>query len=97
MDIALHSIIDCEPLPLQLYEGIFFVHVMSKTYQYAMNDDKVYVNLTLVNVTNLPKLICKIKYLKKNQRKGGMNGKTLHWEWDVTSKVEDSNENQICE
>jgi hypothetical protein len=45
----------------------------------------------------LPKLICKIKYLKKNQRKGGMNGKTLHWEWDVTSKVEDSNENQICE
>ncbi len=64
-----------------------------------MNDDKVSVNLTLVNVTNLPKLICKknFKKTKKKQRKGGMNGKTLHWKWDVTSKVEDSNENQICE
>ncbi len=81
MDITLHSIIDCEPLkPLQLYEGICFIHVMSKTYQYAMNDDKVSVNLTLVNVTNLPKLICKknFKKTKKKQRKGGMNGKTLH-------------------
>jgi hypothetical protein len=66
MDITLCSIIDCEPLkPLQLYEGICFRHVMSKAYQYAMNDDKVFVNLTLVNVTNLPKLVCKKQLLEK--------------------------------
>ncbi len=73
MDIALCSIIDYEPLKLlQLYEGICFGHVMSKAYQYAMNDDKVSMSLTLVNVTNLPKLICikqllKIKKSKKRR------------------------------
>jgi hypothetical protein len=38
---------------------------MSKAYQYAMNDDKVYVNLTLVSVINLPKLVCRKQLLEK--------------------------------
>jgi hypothetical protein len=33
-----------------MYEGIYFGYVMSKACQYATNDDKVSVGLTLVNV-----------------------------------------------
>jgi hypothetical protein len=41
MAIALHSIIDCEPLKnLKVYEGTCFGHVISKGYQYITNDDK---------------------------------------------------------
>lgn len=48
---------------------------MSKTCQYAMNDDKKFVGLTFVNV-NMFKLVCKKKKLRrKNQGKGSKNGK----------------------
>jgi len=41
MAIALHSIIDCEPLKiLRVYEGTCFEHVMSNAYRYITNDDK---------------------------------------------------------
>ncbi len=41
MAIALHSIIDCEPLKiLRVYEGTCFEHVMSEAYRYITNDDK---------------------------------------------------------
>jgi hypothetical protein len=41
MEVALHSIIDCEPLKiLRVYEGTCFGHVMSKAYQYITNDGK---------------------------------------------------------
>jgi hypothetical protein len=46
MAIALHFIIDCEPLKkIKVYEGTSFRHVMFKAYQYATNDDKVFVRL----------------------------------------------------
>ncbi len=39
--VALHSIIDCEPLKiLTVNEGTCFGHVMSKAYQYITDDDK---------------------------------------------------------
>jgi hypothetical protein len=41
MVVALHSIIDCEPLKIiKVYEGTCFGHLMSKAYQYIANDDK---------------------------------------------------------
>jgi hypothetical protein len=49
--VALQSIIDCELFKLlRVYEGICFEHVMFKTCQYATNDDKVLVGLSLVEV-----------------------------------------------
>jgi hypothetical protein len=37
------SIIDCEPLRvIKVYEGTYFGHVMSKAYQYVINDNKVF-------------------------------------------------------
>ncbi len=49
----LHSIIDYEPLKiLKVYEGTCFRHAMSKAYQYATNDNKIYVGLEHVNVKN---------------------------------------------
>jgi hypothetical protein len=54
MTISLQFIIDYEPLkPLWVYEGTYFGHVMSKTCQFATNDDKVYVCLNLANVKNV--------------------------------------------
>ncbi len=51
MTITLQFIIDYEPLELLwIYEGNYFGHVMSKPYQFATNDEKVYVCLNLVNV-----------------------------------------------
>ncbi len=51
MVMTLQSIVDCKPLKiLYVYEGICFGHIMFKYYQYATNDDKVYVKLTLVSV-----------------------------------------------
>ncbi len=51
MAMALWSIVDCEPLKmLRMCEGICFGHVMSKSCQYATNDDKVSIRLTLVSV-----------------------------------------------
>jgi len=49
--VALQSIIDCELFKLLLvYEGTCFEHVTFKTCQYATNDDKVLVGLSLVKV-----------------------------------------------
>jgi hypothetical protein len=54
MTIALQFIIDYEPLKLLwVYEGIYFGHVMSKTYQFATNDDKVYACFNLVSVKDV--------------------------------------------
>jgi hypothetical protein len=51
MAIALHSIINCEPLNnFKVCEGISFGHVMFKAYQYATNDDKLFARLQHVNV-----------------------------------------------
>jgi hypothetical protein len=37
------SVIDCEPLKvIKVYEGTCFGHVMSKAYQYVINDNKVF-------------------------------------------------------
>jgi hypothetical protein len=52
----------------------------------------------LVSVTNMPELVCRKQLLeKKFKEKEAWMRKTLHWEWDVTSKAEKSNENQVCE
>ncbi len=49
--ITLRSIIDCELLKLLwVYESTCFGHVMFKTCQYATNDDKISMGLTLVSV-----------------------------------------------
>jgi hypothetical protein len=46
MAFASHSNIDCQPLKLfKVYEDTCFRHVMSKTCQYATNDDKVFKGL----------------------------------------------------
>ncbi len=42
---------DCESLNLlQVYEGTCFGHVLSKTCQYSMNDDKISMGLKQMNV-----------------------------------------------
>jgi hypothetical protein len=47
-------IVNCEPLKmLWVYEGTCFRYVMSKACQYATNDDKVLVGLTLVSAKNV--------------------------------------------
>jgi hypothetical protein len=51
MAFALHSNIDCQPLRIfKVYEGTCFRHVMSKTCQYAINDDKNFKGLVQMNV-----------------------------------------------
>ncbi len=46
MTFALCSNIDYQPLKLlKVYEGTCFKHVMSKTCQYATNDDKIFKSL----------------------------------------------------
>jgi len=51
MATTMHSIIDYEPLKIhRVYEGTCFGHVMSKTCQYATNDDKIFVGLRNVSV-----------------------------------------------
>jgi hypothetical protein len=72
MGTTLRSIIDCELLKfLWVYEGICFVHVMFKACQYVMNDDKVLVGLSLVNVkdvqTSLQKKVTWTKKLRKGR------------------------------
>jgi hypothetical protein len=53
MAVALQLIVDYEPLNLlRVYEGICFGHVMSKSYQYGTNDDKVFTRLRSVSVKN---------------------------------------------
>jgi hypothetical protein len=48
---TLHSIIDCELLNLfHVYEGTCFGHVLFKTCQYSMNDDKVSMGLKKMSV-----------------------------------------------
>jgi hypothetical protein len=52
MATTLHSIIDYHLFKSQwIHEGTCFGHIMSKTYQYATNDEKVIVSLKHVNVT----------------------------------------------
>jgi len=51
MATTLHSLVDYEPLKiLRVYEGTCFGHVMSRAYQYATNDDNIFVGLRNVNV-----------------------------------------------
>ncbi len=51
MAVTLRLIIDYGLFKLlRVYEGTCFGHVMSKLCQYVMNDNKVLVGLTLVNV-----------------------------------------------
>ncbi len=70
-------IIDCELLKLlQVYEGTWSRHVMFKTCEYAMNDDKKFVGLTFMNV-KMFKLVCKkrkkkAKKLEKGRQKWKM-------------------------
>jgi hypothetical protein len=76
MATTLQSIINCEPLKLLwVYKGICFGHVMFKTCQYATNDDKVSVGLTLVNVKDAQTCLQKIITWTNNLGKGGKNGK----------------------
>jgi len=68
MVTTLWPIIDCELLKLlQVYEGTWSKHVMFKTCQYAMDDDKNFVGLTFVNV-KMFKLVCKKKNLGEKIR-----------------------------
>ncbi len=54
MATTLGSIVDCELLNLiQVYEGICFGHVLSKTCQCSMNDDKVSMGIRQVNVKDV--------------------------------------------
>ncbi len=54
MAITLQFVIDFKPLKLlQVYEGTWFGHVMSKMCYYATNDEKVFMGLILVNVKEL--------------------------------------------
>jgi hypothetical protein len=54
MAVTLRLIINCELFKLlRVYEGTCFGHVMSKMYQYATNDNKVLMGLTLVNVKDV--------------------------------------------
>jgi hypothetical protein len=54
MAVTLRLIINCELFKLlRVYEGTCFGHVMSKMYQYATNDNKVLMALTLVNVKDV--------------------------------------------
>jgi hypothetical protein len=42
--VGLHFIIDCEPFKIRrVYEGTCFEHVVFKAYNYATNDDKIFV------------------------------------------------------
>jgi hypothetical protein len=51
MAMTLQSIINCKLIKiLEVYEGICFGHVTSKTCKYATNDDKVSIGLFLVSV-----------------------------------------------
>lgn len=68
---------------------------MSKTCQYAMNDDKIFVGLTFVNV-NMFKLVCKKKNLgEKIKEREVRMGKCMHWKWDVALKVKNFNQNNV--
>jgi hypothetical protein len=63
MVTTLWPTIDCELFKLlKVYESIWSRHAMFKTCQYAMNDDKIFVGLTFVNV------MFKLIYKKKNFR-----------------------------
>jgi hypothetical protein len=54
MATTLRSIIDYEPFKLlRVYEGTCFQHLMYKTCQYVMNDDKVSEGLSLVSVKDV--------------------------------------------
>jgi hypothetical protein len=54
MAVTLRLIIDCGLFKLlRVYEGICFGYVMFKMCQYAMNDNKVLVGLTLVIVKDV--------------------------------------------
>jgi hypothetical protein len=73
-----HSIIDCELLNLpQVYEGICFSHVLSKTCQYSMNDNKVSMGLRQVSVKDAQTSYIIQSLGQKNLRKGGKNGRKL--------------------
>ncbi len=51
MATTLRSTIECKSLKiLQVYEGIYFKHVMSKACSYATNNNKVFMGLNLVSV-----------------------------------------------
>jgi hypothetical protein len=55
MAIALHSIINCEPLKnFGVYEGTSFGHVMFKAYQYATIDKNVFAKLQHVKCEGCP-------------------------------------------
>ncbi len=78
MVTTLHSIIDCELLNLfQVYEGACFGHVLFKTCQYFMNDDKVSMGLKKVSVKDaqigLQTTILRLKSLGR----GGKSGRKL--------------------
>ncbi len=73
MVTTLCSIVDCHLLKLQqVYEGMCFGHIMSKTCQYATNDEKVTTSLKRVNVKatqrNLQKTITWTKKLGKGKQ-----------------------------
>ncbi len=72
MSTTLKSIIHYELLKfLWVYESTCFEHVMIKTCQYVMNDDKVLMGLSLVSVkdvqTSLQKRITWTKKLGKGK------------------------------
>jgi len=53
MVATMHSVINYEPLKiLRVYEGTCFAHLMSKAYQYATKNDKIYVGLRNVSERN---------------------------------------------
>ncbi len=78
MVITLHSIVDCEPLNnFRVYEGTSFGHVMFKAYQYATNDDKVFVRLQHVSVKDTHGGYIKHLIKPNGQGRGGRNGNGL--------------------
>jgi hypothetical protein len=71
MVVAMHSIIDYEPLKiLRVYEGTCFGHVMSKACQYATNDNKISIGLRNVSVKEAQSGLQKTITWTKKSRKG---------------------------
>jgi hypothetical protein len=77
MATTLHSIINCEPMKIfRVYEGTCFGHVMSNAYQYATNNDNVFVGLEHVSVKDAQVSLLKTITLTKKF------GRRRHeWEW----------------
>ncbi len=66
MAVTMRFIVGCHTLKLQqVYEATCFDHVMSKTCQYATNDDKVVIGLKHVSVKNVQTSLQKKNYINK--------------------------------